>query len=100
MGKKISKLLGNITDHTSDIIFGILSGTGLMFIISAIINVIVIILPSLKHYFLIMYASLYLFVLILTAILYTKGWFRTIYLTSALILLLTYIYIEIFGAIQ
>lgn len=97
MIKEIKKLLDKIIDHTSDIIFGILSGTGLMFIISAIINVIVMILPSLKHYFLIMYASLYLFVLISTAVLYTKGWFRTIYLTSALILLLTYIYIEIFG---
>ena len=97
MKKEIKKLLDKIIDHTSDIIFGILSGTGLMFIISAIINVIVMILPSLKHYFLIMYAFLYLFVLISTAILYTKEWFRTIYLTSALILLLTYIYIEIFG---
>lgn len=97
MVKKISKLFDKIINHASDIIFGILSGAGLMFIISAIINIIVILLPNLKSYFPLMYSILYLFVLISTTILYTKGWFKTIYLTSASILLLTYIYTKLFG---
>ena len=97
---EIKKLLDTITEHTSDIIFGILSGAGLMFIVSAIITFVAISIPVLQAYFTILYILLYLFILISTSILYTKGWFRTIYLTSALILLLTYIYTKVFGVMS
>ena len=99
MMKKKNKLSDKITEHTSDVIFGILSGSGLMFITSAIITIITLIAPLLQPYFIIMYAALYLFILVSTSILYAKGWFRTIYIISASILLLAYIYSIISGGV-
>lgn len=94
---KIKKLFGTITEHISDIIFGILSGTGLIVIVSSIITMITIIIPALQSYFVILYLLLYMFILISTTILYTGGLFKIIYLISSLILSLTYIYTKIFG---
>lgn len=94
-----NKLLDKITKHTSDIILGILSGSGLMFIIVGLTALITLLIPVLQPYFIIIYVIFYLFILISTSLLFTKGWFRIFYLTSALILLLTYVYTKIFGAI-
>ncbi len=95
--KKKKNLSDKITEHTSDIIFGILSGSGLFLLISGIITMIILILPILQSYSLIIYISLYLFVLISTSVYFTKGWFRIIYLTCASIWLLVYIQVKIFG---
>lgn len=94
MKRKKTKLLDRIIEHTSDIIFGILSGVGLVLITSAII----MLLPISQSYFIIMYLCLYFFILIATSILYAKGWFRIIYLISSLVLSSVYIYTIIFGA--
>ena len=94
---EMKKLFDKITDHTSEILFGILSGTGLVLITIALITFITRIIPALQSYFLIMYTILYLFILISTSILYAKGWFKVIYLVSSLILSFVYIYTEIFG---
>lgn len=93
------RLFDKIAEHYSDMIFGILSGSGLFFIVNALSILITIIIPSLIAFYFIIFIVLYLFILISTSILYTRGWFRIIYLTSALILLATYIYMRIFGAI-
>ena len=96
---KIKKLFDAITEHTSDIIFGILSGSGLVLITILITTFITIYLPILHSYFTIIYLTYYLFILISTSILYAKGWFRVIYLTSSLILSSVYVYTKIFGKI-
>jgi hypothetical protein len=91
-----NKISNKITSHTFDIIFGILAGSGLHFIINAITIVLILIAPILQVYSTIIYIVLYLFVLISTSILYTKKWFRLIYLTSASILLIVYIFNKLF----
>ena len=96
---EIRKAINKMTEHTHDIIFGILSGCGLMFLTSAIIISIMIIIPALQFYITILYIILYLTLLIPTSIYYTRGWFRIIYLTSALILLLAFIYAKLSGAV-
>ena len=95
--KKIFKI---IVEHSSDIIFGILAGVGLVFIASALITLMAIYFPILQSYFTILYVVLYLFILISTSILFAKGWFKIIYLVSSLILSSVYVYTEIFGVIS
>ena len=97
---KIRKLYKKIENHQPEIMFGILSGCGLMFIVSALLIFAIMIVPALQSYITILYIILYLVILIPTSIYYTKGWFRIIYLASALILLLTYIYTKIFGVVS
>ncbi|MBU2503791.1 MAG: hypothetical protein KJ879_01940 [Nanoarchaeota archaeon] len=99
MEMNIIKQIDKIEGHTSDIIFGILAGSGLLFIVSAIIKLATIIFPALEAYFSLMYIALFLFLLIPTSIYYARGWFRVTYLASALILLLTYVYTMITGTI-
>jgi len=100
MIKNIKKLVDKIIDHTSDIVFGILSGAGLSYIVIALVTLIEIYLPILESYFLIIFFCLYFFILVSTSIYYAKGWFRIIYVVSSLILSFVYIYTKIFGAIQ
>ena len=73
MKREKNKFFNTIIKHTSDIIFGILAGSGLMFIVSAIITMITIYLPALQDYFAIMSITLYLFILITTSVLYAKA---------------------------
>ena len=95
----MKKYFDKIIKHTFDIIFGILAGSGLMFLIDGAFKFTSKIISISQPYFTILYVVLYLFVLIPTSTLYTKGWFKKIYLTSALILLFTDIYTRIWGAI-
>lgn len=97
---EIKKLLDTITEHTFDIIFGILSGSGLAFLVGAMVTWIIIYIPNLQAYLTLMYVALYLFILISTSLSFTKGWFRVIYLISALILLFAYIYTKTFGGLS
>ena len=97
MVKKTSKLLDRIINHTSDIIFGILSGVGLVIVTGAALIIATRLLPILQPYFIIIYLFLYLFILIATSIFYAKGWFRIIYIVSSLILSSVYVYTLIFG---
>ena len=94
---KLRKIYNEITNHTSDIIFGILSGSGLIFITGAIIALTRIVFPTLNSYSTILYIAFYLFILLSTSIYFSRGWFRIIYLISASILLITQISIQIFG---
>ena len=96
---KLKKLYKKIGNHTSEIIFGVLAGSGLIFIASVLATLITIIIPSLQSYITILYIIFYLIFLIPTSIYYSKGWFRIFYLISALFLLLNYIYTKIFGVI-
>ena len=96
---KFKKLYNKIEDNTSEIIFGILAGSGLIFIVIALAIFITIIIPGLQSYITILYTILYLIILLPTSIYYARGWFRVIYLISALVLLLAYIYTKIFGVI-
>ena len=89
-------LIDKITEHTHDMIFGILSGAGL-FLLTGLIAATIESVPKLQPYFLILYSIFFIIILIPTAMSYTKGWFRIFYLSSALILLLTYIYTKVFG---
>jgi len=86
--KRIRKFYNKIGDHGSEIIFGILSGLGLTFAVSALITALTMIVSILQNYFTILYILLYLVILVPTCIFYSKGWFRAVYLVSSLILLL------------
>lgn len=94
--KKKNKLSDKITEHAPDIIFGILSGEGLMFTAGAITIILTLIFPILQSLFIIIYIIFYLFILISTSILYIRGWFRITYIASSLILSLAYLYTKIF----
>ena len=93
---KKNKRADKILNHAPDIIFGILAGSGLMFVVNGLISSVVILISSLQSYFLIMYTLLYLAIFISTSILYAKGWFRIFYIISGSILLLASIYAQIF----
>lgn len=80
-----------IFEHTFDIIFGILSGSGLMFVVNVLITLITFIVPILQQYFTILYSILYLIILIPTSIFFSKGWFRVVYLITSLVLLFIYV---------
>jgi len=100
MIKKINKLLDKIIDHTSDIVFGIFSGVGLVFLTATLTKFITILLLTLQSYFVIIYICLYVFILLSTSISFAKGWFRVIYAASSLILSFSYVYTIIFGGVQ
>ncbi len=91
------KIINKIESHTSEIIFGILAGSGLIFIINTLLVSLILIIPTLQLYTTILYVALYLIILLPTSTYYAKGWFKAVYLTAALILLLVYIYAKVFG---
>ena len=80
-------------EHASDIIFGILCGSGLFLIVAAGVSLIIRLIPILDSYFLAIFVFLYFFLLVSTSFLASRGWFRITYITTALLLLLRYILI-------
>jgi hypothetical protein len=82
--------------HIPDVIFGILSGSGLFFIVSMLFSLAISFVPILQNSSIAVYILLYLVLLVPTSVFYSKGLFRIIYLTSSLILLLAFIYAVIF----
>jgi len=98
--KKKKNLLRNTSsklaeEHAHDIMFGILSGTGLTVLVSALITLVAIIIPLFYPYYSIAWIALFVFILLFTSLWYSKGWFRIVYLTISLIWLLTYIYLNL-----
>ena len=85
-------MFNKITGHSYDIVFGILSGTGLFFLSWEISSLVVYLIQILNKYFLIIYIALHLFTLIGTAKMYTRGLFRAVYVISSLVLLFVYVF--------
>jgi len=82
--------------YIPDVIFGVLSGSGLFFITSMLLSLLVSFIPVLQNYSTAIYILLYFVLLIPSSVFYSKGLFRVVYLTSSLILLLAFIYAIIF----
>jgi hypothetical protein len=82
--------------HIPDVIFGVLSGSGLFFITSVLLSLVVSLIPTLQNYSTAIYILLYLVLLVPSSVFYSKGLFRIVYLTSSLILLIAFIYAIIF----
>jgi len=92
---KKRNILDKIAEKSHDIVFGMLSGTGLFFLVMIATSWVIYFLPNLEKHFLIIYIALHLFILIGTAKMYTKGLFRVIYVVLSLILLFVYIYTKL-----
>ena len=99
MEKKLRKIYQKIVKNNFGIIFGILSGAGLMFVLTNLVFLGRTIFPAVEPYSFIIYIILFLFVLTITTINYARGWFKIFYLGSSLVLFITQIYVEIFGII-
>lgn len=82
---------------THGIIFGILSGTGLVVLMRGLTSIISQILQLSQITSFIIYSALFLSLLMFTVIIYTYGWFRRIYLSSALIFYITSVYVTLRG---
>lgn len=85
--------------YSKDIIFGILAGMGLVFASNSLTAIILEYMSNLQQYLIIIYAVIYLVLLIPTFMMVAKGWFRIIYLISSLILSFIYLYGKISGVI-
>ena len=97
---KPKKLYNIITErYSNDIIFGILSGMGLVFAVSSLMAIILEYDSNLQYSIPIIYSVIYLFLVIPTFMMVAKGWFRIFYLASSLILSIVYLYGKITGVI-
>ena len=97
--KKLSEIYNKIVENDFGIIFGILSGAGLVFILSNLISLGKTIFPPIEPYSFILYIALFLLIIIGTTINYARSWFKVFYLSSSLILFTTQIYVKLFGGI-
>ena len=96
--KKIKLMNKIMRHHDLEIMFGILSGAGLVFLMTSLAKALTILLPKLEQYSFVVYIMLFFVTFIPILIVYTrKGWFRTFYLITALFLFAAQIYGEIFG---
>jgi len=77
-----------VKDNISEIIFGIISGAGAIFIAGTLALAALIIVSSLYPYFIIVFFVIYLLILILTSIFFARGLFRKVYLISTVIMFL------------
>ena len=73
-------------NRTEEIIFGILSGAGAVFIALILALVLSIAIAFFQPYFIFVYLILYLFIVISTTFFYARGRFRTAYLPSTIII--------------
>lgn len=95
--KIISRLGKKILENDFKIIFGALSGTGLFISSYSLAKIGILISPAIEHYFIFLFAILFLFLLITSTIIYTRDWFRVFYVISSLSFFVVTLHKEFFG---
>lgn len=94
----LKKLYKKMEAHQNGILFGILSGIGIVGISTILTNLLIFLIPKLNSYSLILYVIISIFMIYATS-LYAEGWFKKVHVISSLALTLSYIYYRLSGGI-
>ena len=86
-----NKFINKISRESSNIIFGILCGSGLVVVSYAFADLITKLISYSKSYFLIIFIIFYLILLTATLKLSKKGWFSLTYVIVSILFVLRYI---------
>lgn len=91
----MEKIFDKFFENEFGIIFGILSGTGLVVLLTSFFSLIKNLLEISEPYSSIIYAILFIFVFIGVLIRYPEGWLRIFYSLSALILFIMQMFVKL-----